>query len=146
MSSDRIEKHVVLKASRSRVWRAVTDYKEFGTWFKAKMENPFVVGQRSHGQVTHPGYEHLRMDVLVERMDPEHTFTIRWHPGTENPKPGDPTTLVEFKLEEVPEGTRLTVIESGFDKLPPERRAEVFRGNEFGWIEQMKNIEAYIDG
>ncbi len=141
-----ILKQITLKAPRSRVWRAVTDSKEFGTWFKAKMETPFVVGKIAHGQITYPGYEHLKLEALVEKMEPEHLFVMRWHPGAEGNKSfdQDPTTTVEFRLEDVPEGTRLTVIESGFENLPPALREKAFRSNEGGWAEQMKNIEAYL--
>jgi uncharacterized protein YndB with AHSA1/START domain len=146
-NTDRIEKQITLKAPRSRVWRAITDSKEFGTWFRVKMETPFVAGKMAHGQITYPGYEHLKMELFVERMEPEHLFALRWHPNATDPKhdySNEPTTLIEFTLEEVPEGTRLTLVESGFDKLPADRRAEAFRSNDGGWTEQMKNIEGYL--
>jgi uncharacterized protein YndB with AHSA1/START domain len=148
---DRIERHTTLKAPRSRVWRALTDSKEFGTWFRAKMETPFVVGKIAHGQITYPGYEHMKIDVLVETMEPEKLFVLRWHPGADTPKnpsfETDPTTLVTFTLEDAPGGgTKLTLVESGFDKLPPALREKAFRDNEGGWTEQMKNIEAHVDG
>lgn len=148
MSSDRIEKQIILKAPRSRVWRAITDSKEFGTWFRAKMETPFVIGKIAHGQITYPGYEHLQLEVMVEKMEPEHTFVLRWHPGADTQKASfetDPTTLVEFRLEDAPNGgTRLMLVESGFDKLPTALREKAFRSNEGGWTEQMKNIEAHV--
>lgn len=146
-NADRIEKQIILKAPRTRVWRAITDYKEFGTWFKAKLETPFVVGKWSHGMITYPGYEHLRIDVLVERMEPESVFALRWHPNAVDPGKDfskEPTTLVEFLLDEVPEGTRLRLIESGWENIPPDRRAEAFRSNNGGWTEQMTNIEAHL--
>ena len=148
-NTDRIEKKIVLCAPRSRVWRAITDSQEFGTWFRAALDGPFVAGERVSGRITYPGYEHLRMDVLVEKIEPERLFSFRWHPNAIEPD-GDyakePTTLVEFRLEEVAEGTLLTIVESGFDALPAERRAEAYRGNDEGWTEQLKNIEAHVGG
>jgi len=149
-NTDKIEKQIILKAPRSRVWRAITDYKEFGTWFRAKMETPFVVGKIAHGQITYPGYEHLKLEALVETMDPEHTFVFRWHPGSDAQDLSfdkDPTTRVEFRLDDAPGGgTRLTLVESGFDALPPALREKAFRDNDGGWTEQMKNIEAHVGG
>ena len=146
--SDRIQKHVLLSATRSRVWRALTDAAEFGQWFRVKLENRFVPGQSTSGYITYPGYEHLRFVVLVERMDAEHYFSFRWHPYAIDPKADyseEPTTLVEFRLEPVSQGTRLTVIESGFDQLPPGRRDEAFRMNEGGWTVQTENIRKHVD-
>jgi len=147
-STDRIEKSVLLRAPRSRVWRALTDSGEFGTWFQAVLEGPFVVGETVDGRITYPGYEHVRFEVRVERMEPEHLFALRWHPGADPPEDPDaePTTLVEFRLEEVPEGTRLTLVESGFDRLPPERREVAFRQNEQGWTGQMESIRRHVEG
>lgn len=148
-STDRIEKQVLLRATKSRVWRALTDAQEFGTWFRVKLEGQFAVGQRIRGKITYPGYEHLTMDVMVERMDKEKLFSFRWHPGAVDPKvdySAEPSTLVEFRLEEAEGGTRLTVVESGFDQLPPERRTEAFRQNEQGWGGQMENIKRHVDG
>ena len=147
-TTDRIEKSVLLRAPRSRVWRALTDAEEFGAWFRAAMEGPFAVGETARGRITYPGYEHLTMEVVVERMEPERLFSYRWHPGAEEPEdPATaPTTLVEFRLEDVPGGTRLTVVESGFDRLPPERREVAFRENEGGWEIQMENVRKHVDG
>jgi uncharacterized protein YndB with AHSA1/START domain len=145
--SDRIEKRIELKAPVSRVWRALTDYREFGEWFKVKLEGPFVAGKFSRGNITHPGYEHLQMEVLVEKIEPEQLFSFTWHPYAVDPKVDYSTetpTLVEFRLEPTEKGTLLTVTESGFDKLPSSRRAEAFRMNEGGWIQQMKNIESHV--
>ena len=147
--TDRVEKNVLLRAPKSRVWRALTNAEEFGTWFRVKLESDFAVGKDVTGNVTYPGYEHLRFTVTVERMDAEQLFSFRWHPAAIDPKVDyseEPTTLVEFKLEEVAEGTRLTVVESGFDRIPPERRAEAFRMNDQGWATQMENIKAYVGG
>jgi uncharacterized protein YndB with AHSA1/START domain len=147
MSTDRIEKRVVLRAPRSRVWRAIANAEEFGTWFGVKLRGRFTAGARVQGQVTLPGYEHVTMDVTIERVDPERLFSYRWHPDAIEPGvdySGEPTTLVEFHLEEVAGGTQLTVIESGFDRIPLARRAKAFEDNEGGWAEQLRNIERHV--
>jgi uncharacterized protein YndB with AHSA1/START domain len=147
MSSDRIEKRIELKAPVSRVWRALTDYREFGDWFKVKLEGPFVAGEVARGQITHPGYEHVQMQVVVQRIEPERLFSFTWHPYGIDPKVDyskETPTLVEFKLAKSGEGTLLEVTESGFDKVPKERRDEAFRMNDNGWAQQMKNIESYV--
>ena len=144
--NDRIEKRIELKAPVSRVWRALTDHSEFGEWFRVKLDGPFMPGQVSRGQITYPGYEHIKWYAVVQKIEPERLFSFSWHhshdPNVDASK--EPTTLVEFKLEKTKTGTLLTVIESGFESLPPERRDEAFRMNEGGWTEQMKNIEAYL--
>jgi uncharacterized protein YndB with AHSA1/START domain len=147
MANDRIEKQIELKATVSRVWRALTDYREFGEWFRVKLEGPFVAGQVSRGQITHPGYEHVRMEIVVQRIEPERLFSYTWHPYAIDPKvdySGETPTLVEFTLEKRANGTLLVVTESGFDKIPSERRAEAFRMNDNGWAQQVKNIESYV--
>ena len=145
MSTDRIEKSIVLRAPRARVWRAISDAREFGTWFRAKLEGEFAPGATVRGRSTYPGHEGAAMEFLIERMEPERLFSFRWHPGAEGPTdPNEPMTLVEFRLEEIAGGTRLTVIESGFDRIAMPRRAEAFRSNDFGWSEQIKNIEAHV--
>jgi uncharacterized protein YndB with AHSA1/START domain len=147
IDEDRIEKQIELRAPRARVWRALTDYLEFSEWFGVKLENPFIPGQTSRGQITHPGYEHLRMEVVVQKMEPEHLFSYTWHPYAIKPDvdySDEPRTVVEFRLEETSDGTLLTVTESGFLKLPVERRAEAFRMNEAGWAEQLRNIERHV--
>jgi uncharacterized protein YndB with AHSA1/START domain len=144
--SDRIEKRVEIRASVSRVWRALTDYREFGEWFGVKLGGPFVPGQVSRGFITHPGYEHLEWVAVVQRMEFEQLFSFTWHPYAVDPKTdytGEPPTLVEFVLEGIPEGCRLLLTESGFDKIPAHRRLEAFRMNEGGWTVQMKNIESH---
>lgn len=148
MSTDRIEKSILLRAPRAKVWRALSDHREFGTWFRAELEQPFVVGQRTRGRITYEGYEHLTMDVLVERIEPERVLAFRWHPGAIEPHVDyakEPSTLVEFTLEDAKGGTRLTVVESGFDALPVERRALAFRENDRGWTGQMENIAAHVE-
>lgn len=147
MSTDRIEKSVFLRAPRSRVWRAIATAEEFGTWFGVKLEGAFAPGARVSGRITTPGYEHVIMEITIERVDPERLFSYRWHPYAVEPGmdySGEPTTLVEFRLDEVAGGTKLTVIESGFDRIPPSRRAEAFRMNDQGWAEQIKNIERHV--
>ena len=147
IDEDRIEKQIELKAPRARVWRALTDYREFSEWFGVKLENAFVPGQTSSGQITYPGYEHVRMEVEVQKMEPEDLFSYTWHPYPIEPSVDyskEPPTLVEFRLEERGDGTLLIVTESGFEKLPPERRAEAFRMNEGGWTEQLQNIERHV--
>jgi uncharacterized protein with PIN domain/uncharacterized protein YndB with AHSA1/START domain len=148
-SMDRIEKQVLLSAPRARVWRALTDIREFGTWFRVKLETGFALGAVSRGHVTYPGYEHLVFEATVERMEPERLLSWRWHPAPADAKADyskEPTTLVTFSLEDATEGTRLTVVESGFDALPPERRDEAFRMNEGGWTEQLQNVSRHLAG
>jgi uncharacterized protein YndB with AHSA1/START domain len=143
----RIEKRLLLKAPVSRVWRALTDYQEFGTWFRVKLDGPFVPGQMSRGQVTYPGYEHLQWVAVVQKVEPERLFSFTWHPYAVNPKidySNETPTLVEFRLEETSSGTLLLLTESGFDKIPSDRRLEAFRMNDRGWTEQMKNIENHV--
>jgi uncharacterized protein YndB with AHSA1/START domain len=145
--NDKIEKRIELKAPISRVWRALTDYREFGEWFRVKLEGPFVAGQKSTGHMTYPGYEHYKWEAVVQKMEPERYFSFTWHPYAidQNKDYSDETpTLVEFRLEKTATGTLLTLTESGFDKVPADRRDEAFRMNDGGWTEQMKNIEAYV--
>jgi len=146
-STDRIEKAVTLKAPRARVWRAIADARQFGEWFRVRLDGEFAVGAIIRGHITYPGYEHVTMEVAVERMEPERFFSYRWHPYAIDPKVDyspEPMTLVEFTLEDAPGGTRLTIVESGFDRVPLARRAEAFRMNSDGWSEQLQNIERYV--
>jgi uncharacterized protein YndB with AHSA1/START domain len=146
--SDRIEKTVELKAPVSRVWRALTDHHEFGTWFRVRLDGPFVPGQVSRGRITYPGYEHLCWEAVVQKIEPEHLFSFTWHPYAVDPDheySGEPPTLVEFTLQPIAGGTLLRVVESGFDKIPGKRRLEAFRMNEGGWSEQMRNIARHVD-
>jgi uncharacterized protein YndB with AHSA1/START domain len=147
MANDRIEKQIELAAPVSRVWRALTDYREFGEWFRVKLEGPFVVGQGSGGYITWPGYEHLRMEVVVQKIQPEEYFSYTWHPYAIDPKVDyskETPTLVEFTLAKAGKGTLLKVTESGFDKIPAQRRQEAFRMNDNGWAQQLKNIESHV--
>jgi uncharacterized protein YndB with AHSA1/START domain len=147
-STDRIERKILLKAPRSRVWRALSDAAEFGDWFGVDFKGKvFAAGQHVQGKVTYPGYEHISMDVLIERIVPERLLSWRWHPAAIDPTVDysqEPTTLVVFELEEAVGGTLLTVVESGLDKIPLARRATVFRLNTSGWDEQMQNIEKHV--
>ena len=147
-STDRIERSVVIHAPPSRVWRALTDAQSFGQWFRADLSGQrFAPGERARGHITYPGYEHLFFDVVVDRMEPETLFSFRWHPypvDTSIDYTQEEPTLVTFTLQAVPEGTLLKVVESGFDRIPPQRRAEAFRMNSGGWDAQMENITSYV--
>ncbi len=116
MSTDRIEKSIVMRAPRSRVWRALTSSQEFGEWFGARLDGAFAPGAKVAGRITTKGYDHLQMEIVIERVEPEHLFSYRWHPYAVDPDldySSEPMTLVEFQLHDVPEGTRLSVVESG---------------------------------
>lgn len=146
--SDRIEQSITIKAPVSRVWKALTDYQEFGTWFRVRLKGPFVAGQAARGHITYPGYEHIRFEAIIREIEPERYFSFTWHPYAIDPKvdySGEPPTLVEFTLEKTAEGTQLRVVESGFDKIPSHRRDEAFRMNEGGWKEQMGNIARHVE-
>src|ERR1700686_1057985 len=146
-STDRIEKEIVLRAPRSRVWQALADIDQFSAWFGIKLEGSFAPGARAQGQFELSGHGNVTVEIAIERMDPESRMSYRWHPYAFEPGvdySNEPTTLVEFQLEEVAGGTRLTVVESGFDLIPAARRAEAFRMNDAGWAEQMENIARYV--
>ena len=147
-STDRIEKQILLKAPRSRVWRALSNAEEFGKWFGVNFAGKqSVAGQSVQGNMTYPGYEYLVMDVLVERVEPEHHLSWRWHPAAVDVSVDysqEPTTLVVFELTDVGSGTLLRVVESGFDQIPAARRDEAFRMNDSGWQEQLTNIEKHV--
>jgi uncharacterized protein YndB with AHSA1/START domain len=147
ISSDSIQKKVVLSAAKARVWRALSDSAEFGEWFRLKLEGPFREGASIRGRLTHPGYEHVTVELQVEKVEPERYFAYRWHPYAIDSKvdySAEPTTLVEFQLEETKGGTLLTITESGFDHIPAGRRAEAFRMNDGGWTAQVENIRKYV--
>jgi uncharacterized protein YndB with AHSA1/START domain len=144
---DIIERRIELAAPVSRVWRALTDHREFGEWFRVKMEGPFVEGQTCRGRVTYPGYEHVVWEAKIVRIQPESLFSFTWHPYGIDPKidyTKETPTLVEFRLEKSGAGTLLRLTESGFEKVPANRRAEAFRMNSSGWDEQMRNIENHL--
>ncbi len=157
MTTDRIEKTVVLRAPRARVWRAISDAQELGAWFGMSLEGPFVQGAWVKGTIAatrvdpevarlQEPYVGMACDLLIERIEPERLFSFRWHPGAApDAGPEAPTTLVTFELEDAAEGTRLTITESGFDGLPLERRAKAFAENEGGWTMQLSLIAKYLD-
>jgi uncharacterized protein YndB with AHSA1/START domain len=145
--SNLIEKQIELNAPISRVWRALTDYREFGEWFRVKLDGPFVAGEISTGHITYPGYEHLKWEATVQKMEPERLFSFTWHPYAVDPDVDyskEAATLVEFRLEPKDKGTVLHLTESGFDALPEDRRFDAFRMNEDGWTEQLTNIEHHL--
>ena len=146
-TTDRIEKRFEVKARRARVWRAISDADQFGAWFGITLDRPFAPGATVRGQLTIPGYEHVALEFQVERVEPEGYFSYRWHPGAIDPKvdyAAEPTTLVEFRLEETAAGTAIMITESGFDRLPASRRAEAFRMNDAGWTGQGKKLANYV--
>lgn len=148
-STNEIRKHLLIKAPQARVWRALTDAEQFGAWFRVKLETGFAVGRQTSGQITHPGWEHVRFTLLTEAIEPETRFAYRWHPyavDMTKDYSSEPMTLVEFLLEPRDGGTLVTVVESGFDRLPPARIAEAWRMNERGWAEQLQNIQAHVAG
>lgn len=143
-----IEKVVLLNASIFKVWQALTNYQEFSEWFGVNLEKPFAVGEVSCGNITYPGFENVKLEMTVQKMEVPTFFSFTWHPfaieadkdySTETP------TLVEFRMEKIDEGTLLTVRESGFEKIPEERQSEAYRMNDSGWTEQMENIKNYIE-
>ena len=146
-STDRIEKRIVLKAPVARVWRALADSTEFGAWFQMRFDEPFAEGHTVRGRVLVPGYEHVTAEFEIVRLEPERYFAYRWHPFAVDPAydySTEPTTLVEFTLEAAGAETVLSVVESGFDRLPLARRALAYRMNEGGWSAQIRNVEAYV--
>jgi Uncharacterized conserved protein len=147
--TDRIEKVIELSAPLARVWRALTDHKEFGIWFRVELEGPFVVGQISRGRTTYPGYEGMKWEATIVAMEPERLFAFKWCPY-EHDDDRDlsqmPHTLVEFRIEPTSTGTRLVISESGFDALPDDkRRLDALRSNIQGWEEQMRSLAAYAE-
>jgi uncharacterized protein YndB with AHSA1/START domain len=159
--SDRIEKQVLLHAPLSRVWQALTDASEFGQWFGVRFEDggPFKAGARIVGRISpttvdeevakmQKPYEGVKFDIVIDRIEPKSLFSFRWHPFSVDPKVDythEPMTLITFVLKEVPEGVLLTLTESGFEKIPIERRAAAFTSNEGGWAKQMELIQKYVE-
>ena len=145
--TDRIERSVALNAPIETVWRALADSKEFSEWFRVKLEGPFAPGNAASGHITHPGYEHIKWNAVIQKMDEPRLFSFTWHPYAVEPGvdySGEEPTLVEFRLEPVAGGTLLTLVETGFDAVPEQRRAKAFEMHENGWTEQMKNIKAHV--
>jgi uncharacterized protein YndB with AHSA1/START domain len=146
-STDRIEKLVNLDAPRSRVWRALTDVSQFNAWFGCALTGKFTPGAEVSGKLTFRNYEHITMTIWIETMEPERFFSFRWHPyaieeGVDYS--AEPTTLVSFTLQEVAGGTRLTIVESGFDAIPESRRAKAFSSNSSGWAGQAENLRKFL--
>lgn len=144
-----IERSIQLRAPIDRVWRALTDHLEFGGWFRVALEGPFVVGELTTGHITHKGYEHVRWTVRTVAMEEPRRFAFTWHPYAVDPKIDysiEEPTLVEFLLEPRDGGTHLTIVESGFERIPAHRRDEALRMNAEGWTAQIDNIRDYIDG
>lgn len=158
-TTDRIEKRILLRASRDRVWHALTDSREFGIWFGMRFTEPFVQGKRLDATIVptqvdpetaamQKQFEGTTFDILIERIEPKRLFSYRWHPGAVDPNVDydkEPMTLVEFVLTDADGGIMLTVTESGFDKIPLARRAAAFSGNEQGWAKVVTLIEKYLD-
>jgi len=146
--SNRIEKTIELNAPIEKVWRALTDHNEFGEWFRVKLDGPFVPGEVTSGHIAYPGYEHLKWVARIKQMEAPRLFSFTWHPYAIDPAVDyskETPTLVEFRLEPTPKGTRLVLVESGFDALPGDRMTEAMRKNDGGWAEQMKNIQAHVE-
>lgn len=145
--SDRIETEVLIEAPQARVWRAISNAEEFGKWFQVDLTGKeFAAGQTVSARISSCGHGDLPWTVLVERIEPEQLFSFRWHPYSKDSSvdySAEERTLVEFRLKEVDNGTLLTVIESGFDKVPPERRLEAFRMNTRGWAAKIEDVEKY---
>ncbi|HEV2363924.1 MAG TPA: SRPBCC family protein [Caulobacteraceae bacterium] len=147
--TDRIEKTVELNASPARVWKAISDYREFGAWFGVALEGPFEPGREARGKITEPGYERFPWRAMVQKIQPQQLFSFTWHPFAVDPEhdySGETPTLVEFRIEPTVGGTRLTITESGFDKVPAARRGEAFLRNDEGWTIQAGRIAAHVDG
>ena len=148
-ASDRIERSIFLKAPRAKVWRALTSAEQFGTWFGAKLQGEFAAGSTVSGRITIPDYDHLTIEMFIERVEPERLLAYRWHPHAVDINidySSEPMTLVEFTLTDAPGGTTLTVTESGFDRIPAARRLEAFRMNTDGWAQELQHIERYVTG
>jgi len=158
MSNDKIIKKTVLQAPRERVWRAISDSEEFGKWFGITFDGPFEAGKTLRGVIVptkvdsdvakeQKPYEGHPVEFKIEKIEPQRLLSFRWHPFAVDPNldySAEPMTLIEFQLEDTPEGVRLTVTESGFDKVPPERRAKAFSANEGGWTMVMSLIEKHL--
>jgi uncharacterized protein YndB with AHSA1/START domain len=158
MTTDRIKKQILLRASLQRVWRALVDSQEFGTWFGVKFEGPFTPGARVRGTVVGTAvdagvaeaqkqYASVPFEITVDRIEPERLLSFRWHPNAVEPGVDytqEPTTLIVFTLEEVTGGVLLTVTESGFEQIPLARRAQAFEANDQGWSIVIQLIDKYL--
>ena len=144
----RIEKSIELNAPIERVWRALTDHNEFGEWFRVKLDGPFAPGEVATGRITYPGFEHVRWEARIKQMEAPRLFSFTWHPyavDSDVDYSQEAPTLVEFRLEPTLNGTRLIIVESGFDAPPNNRKPDVLRMNDAGWTEQIKNIQAHVE-
>ena len=147
VTPDRIEKQVTLDAPRSRVWRALTEVEQFNSWFGVSLAKPFAPGAEVSGQIKIRGYEHVTMTIWIEKMEQDRFFSFRWHPYAVEPGvdySAEPTTLVTFTLEDAGAGTRLSIVEAGFDAIPESRRAKAFSSNTSGWNGQAENIRKFL--
>lgn len=147
--TDIIECETRIAAPIERVWEAIGDHRKFGEWFKVALDQPFEAGQQSTGHITIPAYAHVRWTAEVVAVEPPRRLAFRWHPyAIEQGRDysNEPTTLVDIMLEPDGDGTRVRVVESGFDALPASRRDEAFRMNSSGWEAQMKNVRTYVEG
>lgn len=147
--TDSVVREIELHAPVQRVWRALTDHREFGQWFRVAIDEPFVAGEPATGRITLESYEHVRWNVRIVAMEEPHRFAFTWHPYAIDPAidySHEEPTLVEFRLEASGTGTRLTVTESGFDRIPEHRRDEAIRMNGGGWTAQVENIRTHVDG
>jgi len=158
MSTDQIQKSIILKASRARAWRAISDAAEFGLWFGVSFDGPFVPGSRITGRIvpTRVDPEVARLqephagkpfEFTVESIEPGERIVFRWHPFAIDPAvdySGEPATRIVFELRDEPGGVRLTITESGFDQIPLARRADAFRANDGGWAHQVQLLARYL--
>lgn len=142
-----ILKHIDVHVPVTRVWNAISHHHEFSEWFGVKLDAPFAVGQIMRGPLTHKGHEHMMLEAKVVKLEPEHHFSFSWHPAAIDPKvdySNERPTLVEFKVEKIPDGARLTLKETGFDKMPVVRRDVALQMNEQGWSEVLHRLEGYL--
>jgi uncharacterized protein YndB with AHSA1/START domain len=148
MMTDRIEKTTFVRAPIEKVWRAIADHREFGSWFKVALDGPFVAGERSTGTMTYPGFEGYPWLAWVVAIDEPHRLAFEWTPGPEAPVDPEtaPRTLVEFRLAPEGDGTRLQIVESGFDALPAGLRESALRSNTEGWDIQTDNLRRHAEG
>ncbi len=158
MSTDRIEKKVLLRATRGRVWRAISDSREFAAWFGVAFDWPFAEGASLKGRIVgtqmdaevaaqQRQFADKAFEFRVERIEPMERISFRWHPyalEAEVDYSKEPTTLIEFELTDAVGGILLTIVESGFERIPLARRAKAFAANEAGWAKQAELIEKYV--
>jgi len=151
--TDRIEKTIeisapITKVPITKVWHALTDYVEFGKWFGVKLDGPFIPGEVSTGRITYPGYEHIKWEVKVKQLVEPKLFSFTWHPYAHDATvdySAETPTLVEFRLEPTVQGTRLSMVETGFESLPIHRQPDALRMNDSGWTEQLANVRAHVE-